>query len=114
MEKALPTRLGDGWLAMADSDDIIATAPEKLAVIRAAAKEAGRDPAAIGLQARISDPLDLDAIPRRAAALREAGFTRTSVSMPAIEAAGVSGIAAQVDILTRIRERMLSAAGTAP
>jgi probable F420-dependent oxidoreductase len=30
-------RLGDGWMAMADSDDVVATAPQKLATIRAAA-----------------------------------------------------------------------------
>lgn len=103
-------RLGDGWLAMADADEIVVTAPRKLAVIRAAALEAGRDPDQIGLQARLSNPLDLDAIPRRITALREAGFTWTSVSMPALEAAGVTGIEAHVAILSKIRERILSAA----
>lgn len=103
-------RLGDGWLAMADADEIVVTAPRKLAVIRAAALETGRDPDQIGLQARLSNPLDLDAIPRRITALREAGFTWTSVSMPALEAAGVTGIEAHVAILSKIRERILSAA----
>ncbi len=104
-------RLGDGWLAMADSDDIVANAPRKLAVLRAAAEEAGRDPAAIGLQARLSDPLDLDAISRRITALRQAGFTRTSVSMPVLEAAGVTGVEGHGEALIKIRERILSAAG---
>lgn len=103
-------RLGDGWLAMADADEIVVTAPRKLAVIRAAALETGRDPDQIGLQARLSNPLDLDAIPRRITALREAGFTWTSVSMPALEAAGVTGIEAHVATLSKIRERILSAA----
>jgi probable F420-dependent oxidoreductase len=104
-------RLGDGWLAMANSDDIVATAHEKLATIRAAAEEAGRDPTAIGFQARISDPLNLEAISRRVFALSQAGFTWTSVSMPELEAAGVTSIEAQVDALGQIRERILSAAG---
>lgn len=100
-------RLGDGWLAMANSDDVVPTAPGKLAIIRAAAEEAGRDPDTIGLQARLSDPLDLDGISRRVTNLRESGFTWTSVSMPMLEAAGVTGVEAQVEALTRIRERIL-------
>jgi probable F420-dependent oxidoreductase len=104
-------RLGDGWMAMADSDDIIATAPEKLAVIRAAAEEAGRDPETISLQTRLSDPLDLDAIPRRVSALRDAGFTWISISMPVLEASGVTSIPAMVETLGTIRERVLEAAG---
>ncbi len=83
-------------------------------MIRAAAAEAGRDPAGIGLQARLSDPHDLDALPARVARLREAGFTWTSVSMPALEAAGVRGVAAQVELLGRIRERIRDEVGGAP
>jgi probable F420-dependent oxidoreductase len=104
-------RLGDGWLAMADADDILATLPDRLAIIRAAAEAAGRDPAKIGLQARLSAPQDLDAIASRAAALREAGFTWTSVSMPALEGAGIDGMTAQVDTLTRIIGRFRKAVG---
>jgi probable F420-dependent oxidoreductase len=99
-------RLGDGWMAMADSDDVLPSAPEKRAIIQAAAEAAGRDPASIGLQARLSDPLDLESLPRRIAGLRAAGFTWTSVSLPALEAAGVVGVAAQVEVLSRIRERL--------
>lgn len=105
-------RLGDGWLAMADSDDIIATAPEKLATIRAAAEAAGREPDQLGFQARLSAPLDLDAITRRVLALREAGFTWTSVSTPVLEATGITGVEAQVEALGKIRERILSTVGT--
>jgi probable F420-dependent oxidoreductase len=99
-------RLGDGWMAMADSDDAVLTAPENLAIIRAAAEAAGRDPASIGLQARLSDPLALESLARRVAGLRAAGFTWTSVSLPALEAAGVVGIAALVEALSRIKERL--------
>jgi probable F420-dependent oxidoreductase len=104
-------RLGDGWLAMADADDLLATLPTKLATIRAAAEDAGRDPATIGLQARLSNPQDLDAIAARTAALRDAGFTWTSVSMPALEAAGIDGMTAQVDTLTRIIGRIRTEVG---
>jgi probable F420-dependent oxidoreductase len=106
-------RLGDGWMAMADSDEAVVTAPEKLATIRAAAEAAGRDPARIGLQARLSDPLDLESVPRRVAGLRAAGFTWITVSLPVVEAAGVVGVAAQVEALTRIKKAILDAVGDA-
>jgi probable F420-dependent oxidoreductase len=106
-------RLGDGWMAMTDSDEAVVTAPEKLATIRAAAEAAGRDPARIGLQARLSDPLDLESLPRRVAGLRAAGFTWITVSLPVVEAAGVVGVAAQVEALTRIKEAIVDAVGDA-
>jgi probable F420-dependent oxidoreductase len=106
-------RLGDGWIAMADSDDLLPTASEKLATIRAAAEEAGRDPSRLGFQARLSEPLDLEGIPRRITALRAAGFTGTAVSMPLLEAAGLTSVEAQAEALTQIRERILREVGTA-
>ena len=99
-------RLADGWLAMADSDEAVLTATQNLAIIQAAAEAAGRDPAGIGLQARLSDPLDLESLTRRVADLRAAGFTWTSVSLPSLETAGVVGVAALVEALSRIRERL--------
>jgi probable F420-dependent oxidoreductase len=99
-------RLGDGWMAMPDSDEAVLIAPQNLAIIKAAAEAAGRDPARIGLQARLTDPLDLESLTRRVAALRAAGFTWTSVSLPSLETAGVVGVAALVEALSRIRERL--------
>jgi probable F420-dependent oxidoreductase len=99
-------RLGDGWMAMPDSDEAVLSAPQNLAIVKAAAEEAGRDPAKIGLQARLSDPLDLESLTRRVAGLRAAGFTWTSVSLPSLETAGVGGVAALVETLSRIRERL--------
>jgi len=99
-------RLGDGWMAMPDSDEAVLTAPQNLAIIMAAAEAAGRDPARIGLQARLSDPLDLDSLTRRVAGLRAAGFTWTSVSLPSLETAGMVGVSALLDALFRIRERL--------
>ena len=55
-------RLGDGWMAMVRTDEVVVTAPQKLATIRAAAAAAGRDP--LGLASRrLSDPLDLESSP---------------------------------------------------
>ena len=38
--------------------------------------------------------------------LQAAGFTWTSVSLPALEMAGVAGVAALVEALSRIKERL--------
>lgn len=98
---------------MADSDEAVITAPDKLATIRAAAEAAGREPARIGFQARLSDPLDLESATRRVAGLRAAGFTWTSVRLPAIEAAGMVGVAAQVEAFARVKESVQIEAGVA-
>jgi alkanesulfonate monooxygenase SsuD/methylene tetrahydromethanopterin reductase-like flavin-dependent oxidoreductase (luciferase family) len=99
-------RFGDGYMAMPDSEAAVPTAPENLAIIQAAAEAAGRDLNGIGLQARLNDPLDLEYLTRRVAALRAVGFTWTSVSLPSLEAAGLVGVAALVEALSRIRERL--------
>jgi probable F420-dependent oxidoreductase len=104
-------RLGDGWMAMAEADDLIATARDKIATIFAAAEKAGRDSAGIGLQARLSAPQDFDRIGGRVAALREAGFGWVSVSMPTLEAAGMREMTVQVDALTRIIGRIRKEVG---
>jgi probable F420-dependent oxidoreductase len=104
-------RLGDGWMAMADSDEVVVSVSQKLTIIRAAAEAANRDPSTIGLQARLSHPQDLDSVARRVTALRAAGFTWTTVSLPALEAAGVVSVAAQVETLSRIRERLRTEIG---
>jgi probable F420-dependent oxidoreductase len=104
-------RLGDGWLAMFNSDEVAATAPANIATIRAAAEDAGRDPATIGLQVRLTDAHDLDVIPARVEALRELGFGWLTINMEILEAAGVRGVDAQIEMLGRIRERVLATAG---
>jgi probable F420-dependent oxidoreductase len=104
-------RLGDGWLAMADSDEALADAPRKLAIVRAAAEAAGRDPDAIGFQMRLGHPEDLDSLARRVAHLRETGFTWTTVSLPALEASGVRGVDAQAEALARIMDRVRGEVG---
>jgi probable F420-dependent oxidoreductase len=107
-------RLGDGWIVMMNSDELAGVASEKLAILRDAAEEAGRDPGEIGLQARISEAHDLDRIGERVAALRELGFTWVTVNMEILEAAGVTGLEAQIDMLGEIRERIRREVGGAP
>lgn len=104
-------RLGDGWLAMAISDEIVARAPDRIAIIRAAAEEAGRDADAIGFQTRLSDAHDFDRIGARVDELRSLGFTWVTVNMSMLEAAGVRGVLAQIEMLGQIRERVRSEAG---
>lgn len=99
-------RLGDGWLAMGEGDDLMAAVPAKVAVIRAAAEAAGRDFSRIGLQGRLSDVGDLDRLAVSATELRTAGFTWATVAMPALEAGGARSVAAQLDALARIKERI--------
>ena len=98
-------RLGDGWLA--GGGERPETVGEKLAVIRRTAEDAGRDPAAIGLQAQLGDVRDLDALAARAAAFRAAGFTWGAVNMTALYTAGARDIAAQREALSRLCERVL-------
>jgi probable F420-dependent oxidoreductase len=106
-------QLGDGWMAMADSDETVSTAPRKITTIRAAAENAGRDPDRIGFQTRLSNVGDLDGIAARIASLREIGFTWATVSLPALEAAGMYEVDAQVDALARIITRIRSEVGAA-
>jgi probable F420-dependent oxidoreductase len=97
-------RLGDGWLA--GGGERPETVREKLAVIRQAAEQAGRDPAAIGLQVQLGDPRDLDALAVRAAAFRAAGFTWGAVNMTQLYTAGARDVAAQREALAGLRERV--------
>ena len=102
-------RLGDGWLA--GGGERPESVQAKVAAIHRAAEEAGRDPAAIGLQAWLGDVRDLDALAARAAAFRAAGFTWGTVNMTALYTAGARNVAAQREALARIRERVLRETG---
>ena len=97
-------RLGDGWLA--GGGERPETVGQKLGVIRAAAEQAGRDPAAIGLQVQLGDPRDPDALAARAAAFRASGFTWGAVNMTALYTAGARDVQAQREALERIKERV--------
>lgn len=105
-------RVGDGWLADADED--AATVGPKVATVREAAAEAGRDPDAIGLQTRLTDLDDLDALAARMAGLRAIGFTWATISLPVLAAGGVRGVFAQREVLGRIKERIRRETGEPP
>jgi probable F420-dependent oxidoreductase len=98
-------RLGDGWLA--GGGERPETVRERLAVIRRAAEQAGRDPDAIGLQVQLGDPRDPDALAARAAAFRAAGFTWGAVNMTQLYTAGARDVASQREALELVRERVL-------
>ena len=89
---------------MADSDEVVVTAPQKLATIRAAAAAAGRD-LGYWLRARSAIPWiwnpHLDASPgcERQASPGSRQFAGDRIRW-------VVGVAAQVEALARIRERL--------
>jgi probable F420-dependent oxidoreductase len=97
-------RVGDGWLA--GGGERPETVGEKLALIRRAAEQAGRDPAAIGLQIQLGDARDLDALAARAARFRKLGFTWGAVNMTSLYQAGARDVPAQREALAGIRERI--------
>lgn len=70
-------RLADGWFPQTGPG---AELEEALDVIGRAAREAGRDPASIGMEARVTWRGDLDALAAEAARWREAGATHLSVN----------------------------------
>jgi probable F420-dependent oxidoreductase len=64
-------RVADGWLAVGEPLEIV---PEKLSLIREAAAQADRDPAAIGLQMLLTDVSSPRAVAQQAVAWRALGF----------------------------------------
>jgi probable F420-dependent oxidoreductase len=107
-------RLGDGWLAsrVSDADD----ARRAIALIHEQASEAGRDPAAIGLQSMVAPPprdaagktfyADHDAVVARAAALRAMGFGWVALNATAIFQAGARSVDRMLDELARLHDRI--------
>ncbi|MCW2672932.1 MAG: putative F420-dependent oxidoreductase, Rv2161c family [Frankiales bacterium] len=70
-------RLADGWFPRVRPDDALQRALE---IIRAAAREAGRDPAAIGMEPRVSwAPHDPDGFVNQIGQWREAGATHLTI-----------------------------------
>ncbi|MGH2584367.1 MAG: LLM class flavin-dependent oxidoreductase, partial [Dehalococcoidia bacterium] len=96
-------RLGDGWMAVGERPE---TVGDKVAVITRAAEEAGRGPAAIGLQALFGDVRDLEALAAQAAGFRAAGFTWGSVDLTQLSAAGARNVDMLREALNRVKERI--------
>ncbi len=115
--------LGDGWLANAFAE--LATATASIERVRRAAEEAGRDSAALGFQMMLTPPprpgddagrsffADLDAVARRAAAVREAGFGWASINATMVFLAGARSLEALIDALGRIHDRLRVEVGVA-
>ncbi len=91
-------RLGDGWFPLADAGDKVRAMIEK---VRGYAKEAGRDPAAIGIEGRVSVAGGTPEKWREAVLQwKELGATHLSVNTMK---AGLAGAAGHVDAIRRFR-----------
>ena len=85
------------------------------------AAEAGRDPAAIGLQSMVAPPprdaagktfyADHDAVVRRVVALRAMGFEWVALNATAIFQAGARSVDAITDALARLHEKIRAETG---
>jgi alkanesulfonate monooxygenase SsuD/methylene tetrahydromethanopterin reductase-like flavin-dependent oxidoreductase (luciferase family) len=112
-------RLGDGWLASRVEDE--AGARQALGSIRRHAEEAGRDPAAIGLQSMVAPPprdaagkgfyANHDAVLARVAALKAMGFGWVTLNATAIFQAGARSVDAISDELARLHDRIRAEIG---
>jgi len=112
-------RLGDGWLAsrVADADD----ARRSIDTIHRYAAEAGRDPAAIGLQSMVApSPRDAegkrfyaepDRVVARVTALKTMGFGWVALNATAIFQAGARSVAAMTEQLGTLHDRLRAEVG---
>jgi probable F420-dependent oxidoreductase len=112
-------RLGDGWLAsrITDADD----ARRCIDTIRRHAKEAGRDPGAIGLQSMVAPPprdaegkrfyAEPERVVARALELQKMGFGWISVNATAMFQAGARSVDAMSDALNTLHGRLRAVVG---
>jgi probable F420-dependent oxidoreductase len=112
-------RLGDGWLAsrITDADD----ARHSIDTIRRYAKEAGRDPGAIGLQSMVAPPprdaeskrfyAEPERVVARAVELQKMGFGWISVNATAMFQAGARSVDAMSDALNTLHGRLRAVVG---
>jgi len=93
-------RLGDGWFPQFQPDS---AGHERIAQMHAYAKEAGRDPSAIGIEGRIglADGGSPDDWQKGAEAWAEAGATHLSVNTMR---AGLKGVDQHIDAIRRFKE----------
>jgi probable F420-dependent oxidoreductase len=93
-------RLADGWFPMMEPGPRLDAA---LADIERGAADAGRDPASIGMEARVSFDGDHDAVASQIAAWSRAGATHLSVNTMG---AGLGDVDAHLDVLAKIAESL--------
>ncbi|MCB1684612.1 MAG: LLM class F420-dependent oxidoreductase [Pseudomonadales bacterium] len=111
--------LGDGWLAPAMTDPVVAR--DALARIAHHAEHAERDPAGIGLQQMLDVPprdeagkrfyADLDQVEARALAVAEMGFGWGALNATAIFQSGARSVEAIIDTLAAVHDRLRRALG---
>jgi probable F420-dependent oxidoreductase len=102
-------RLADGWFPRVEPGADLDAAR---AIIAAAASEAGRDPAAIGMEPRVSwGAGGTNELIRKAERWREAGATHLSVDTMG---SGLHGLDAHLDALTRAGEALQLAGAHKP
>ncbi|BBZ30038.1 hypothetical protein MMAD_43330 [Mycolicibacterium madagascariense] len=89
-------RLADGWFPMMEPGPDLDAA---LAEVARGARDAGRDPAAIGMEARVSWQGDVDAVAAQIAAWSRAGATHLSVNTMR---AGLTTVDEHLDVLAEV------------
>jgi probable F420-dependent oxidoreductase len=92
-------RLADGWFPMMSPGPQL---DDARAVVETAAAQAGRDPAAIGMEGRVSYTGDVDAVGAEVAAWAQAGASHVSINTMG---AGLAGVEGHLEVLTEIAER---------
>jgi alkanesulfonate monooxygenase SsuD/methylene tetrahydromethanopterin reductase-like flavin-dependent oxidoreductase (luciferase family) len=112
-------RLGDGWLAsrVSDAED----GRRAIATIRRHAEQAGRDPAAIGLQSMVAPPprdaegkrfyAEPARVVTRAAELQAMGFDGVALNATAVFQAGARSVDAMIDALAALHDRLRAEVG---
>ena len=95
-------RLADGWFPQMPPGDAL---QEALAIIDASAQDAGRDPAAIGMEGRVTlRDGDIDKLRHHVDKWREAGATHVSINTMG---AGLDGAEAHIDAIGRAADAVL-------
>jgi alkanesulfonate monooxygenase SsuD/methylene tetrahydromethanopterin reductase-like flavin-dependent oxidoreductase (luciferase family) len=91
-------RIADGWFPQVPPNDKLDAA---MAVIAQAARDAGRDPATIGMDGRVNWAGDVDRAVEHVGRWRAAGATHLSVNTMNV---GVGGVDAHLAVLERVAE----------
>jgi probable F420-dependent oxidoreductase len=112
-------RLGDGWLASRVTD--AENGRSAIATIRRYAEEAGRDPAAIGLQSMVAPPprdaegkrfyTEHARVVARVAELSAMGFDGVALNATAVFQAGARSVDAMLEALGGLHDRLRAEVG---